>query len=190
MPLMSAVIRPNLAPSAALKSASGVTVKARSQTFPPAAAFAANGGKASPSDAARSSTTTSLALKSIAAAAAVGLCVFAIPNAPAIAIAAAASPSTSVFVGEYADPKHPGCLRAIEGQGSTLDVKGTDGTPGCTNGENQRPWSLTGDVVKTPSETDEILIDFTPKGGPKNLVGKWTGTGILFPDGNEWKKLN
>jgi len=27
------------------------------------------------------------------------------------------------------------------------------------------------------------------KGGPKNLLGKWTGKGIMFPDGNEWKKL-
>jgi hypothetical protein len=34
-----------------------------------------------------------------------------------------------------------------------------------------------------------ILIDFSPKGGPKNLEGLWTGSGILFPDGNIWKKL-
>jgi hypothetical protein len=52
------------------------------------------------------------------------------------------------------------------------------------------PRSLTGEVVHIPSKLDEILIDFTPKGGPKNLLGKWTGTGILFPDGNEWKKLD
>jgi hypothetical protein len=67
---------------------------------------------------------------------AVGLCVsLALPNA-----AFAASSKASVFVGEYADPKHPGCLRSVSGEGSTLDVNGTDGTPGCTNGEKQRPW--------------------------------------------------
>jgi hypothetical protein len=36
---------------------------------------------------------------------------------------------------------------------------------------------------------DEIFIDFSPKGGPRDLLGKWTGKGILFPDGNEWKKI-
>ena len=48
---------------------------------------------------------------------------------------------------------------------STLAVEGTDGTPGCANaGEKQRPWSLTGNIVKISSKTDEILIDFSPKG--------------------------
>ena len=35
----------------------------------------------------------------------------------------------------------------------------------------------------------EIRIDFSPKGGPKDLLGKWTGKGILSPDGNNWSKL-
>lgn len=35
-----------------------------------------------------------------------------------------------------------------------------------------------------------IFIDFEPKGGPKDLVGDWTGSGIRFPDGNTWKKLS
>ena len=58
------------------------------------------------------------------------------------------------------------------------------------NGEPQRPWSLKGEIVKVPSKQDEILIDFSPKGGPKNLLGKLTPEGgILFPDGNTWSKL-
>ena len=118
-----------------------------------------------------------------AAAAAVGLCV-------SLSLPGAAEAASSVFVGDFADPKHPGCLRAIAGQPPILEVTGTDGTPGCLNGEKQRPWALTGEVVKVPSKEDQILIDFSPKGGPKNLLGKWTGTGILFPDGNEWKKLD
>ena len=176
------------APSMSLaKGAGGASVKARSRGMPAVVA------KQSAADGARSTTTTSssssLALKSVAAATAVGLLI-AVPTLDAFAASSSSAPS--VFVGEYADPKHPGCLRSIVGDAgaTTLDVKGTDGTPGCTNGEKQRPWSLTGDIVKVPSKQDEILIDFTPKGGPKNLLGKWTGTGILFPDGNEWKKLN
>ena len=36
-----------------------------------------------------------------------------------------------------------------------------------------------------------ILIDFSPKGGPADVVGQWLGTGgIKFPDGNVWAKLN
>ena len=89
------------------------------------------------------------------------------------------------FVGKYADPKHPGCKREVSGSGDTLDVTGTDGAPGCLNGEPQRPWALTG-VVRSE---DDIFIDFSPKGGPRDLLGKWTGKGILFPDGNEWKKI-
>ena len=62
-------------------------------------------------------------------------------------------------------------------------------TPGCANGEKQKPWSLKGEVVKIPSKEAEILIDFSPKGGPKNLLGKLTPEGgILFPDGNTWSK--
>ena len=104
--------------------------------------------------------------------------------------AARAAKFAEVFVGKYADPKHPGCAREIaagssDGSATTLAVSGADGTPGCLNGEEQREWSLEG-VVRGEGE---ILIDFSPKGGPKDLVGKWTGKGILYPDGNTWSKL-
>ena len=197
--MMSAIVRPShilATPGGASGTSSSAKQGGRSHVVVVRAGKKSGGADAASSSSAPSSTATSLALKGIAAATAVGLCVLAIPNSDAIAAVsgASSSASTSVFVGEYADPKHPGCLRAIEGSSagesaSTLAVKGTDGTPGCANGEKQRPWSLTGDIVKIPSKADEILIDFSPKGGPKNLLGKWTGTGILFPDGNEWKKL-
>ena len=38
-------------------------------------------------------------------------------------------------------------------------------------------------------QTDTILIDFSPKGGPKNLIGQYDGSGIRFPDGNRWVKV-
>ena len=66
-----------------------------------------------------------------------------------------------------------------------MTVRGADGTPGCTNGEDTREWSLSG-VVKGEGE---ILIDFSTKGGPANVLGKWTGKGVLFPDGNTWSRL-
>ena len=36
---------------------------------------------------------------------------------------------------------------------------------------------------------EEATIDFSSKGGPKDLVGKWDGSGIVFPDGNKWTKV-
>ena len=101
--------------------------------------------------------------------------------------AARAAKFAEVFVGRYSDPKHPGCAREIAAgsSGATLTVRGADGTPGCSNGEEQREWSLEGEV----RGEGEILIDFSPKGGPKDLLGKWTGKGILYPDGNTWSKL-
>ena len=96
--------------------------------------------------------------------------------------------SSSVFNGKYSDPNHPGCLRGIERVRSTTKAKvfGEDGTPGCqADGQETKKWELEGEL----RGENEILIDFSKKGGPKNLLGKWTGNGVLFPDGNTWSKL-
>ncbi len=97
--------------------------------------------------------------------------------------------ASSVFNGKYSDPNHPGCLRGIERVRSTTKAKvfGEDGTPGCqADGQKEtKKWELEGEL----RGENEILIDFSKKGGPKNLLGKWTGSGVLFPDGNTWSKL-
>ena len=97
--------------------------------------------------------------------------------------------NASVFNGKYSDPNHPGCLRGIERVRSTTKAKvfGEDGTPGCqADGQKEtKKWELEGEL----RGENEILIDFSKKGGPKNLLGKWTGSGVLFPDGNTWSKL-
>ena len=102
---------------------------------------------------------------------------------------ASSSSSSSVFNGKYSDPNHPGCLRGIERVRSTTKAKvfGEDGTPGCqADGQKEtKKWELEGEL----RGENEILIDFSKKGGPKNLLGKWTGSGVLFPDGNTWSKL-
>mmetsp|Transcript_4056 Transcript_4056/g.6379 ORF Transcript_4056/g.6379 Transcript_4056/m.6379 type:complete len:135 (-) Transcript_4056:14-418(-) len=73
------------------------------------------------------------------------------------------------FTGDYADPKHPNCLRQVQVlDGKKATVSGTDGTPGCPPDGSGRAWSLAGSVNK-----DTILVDFSPKGGPANLLGKW-----------------
>mmetsp|Transcript_19432 Transcript_19432/g.42456 ORF Transcript_19432/g.42456 Transcript_19432/m.42456 type:complete len:166 (-) Transcript_19432:136-633(-) len=97
---------------------------------------------------------------------------------------AASAPS---WPGRYLDPNHPGCKREVSVEYEGIVIEGADGEPGCLRGEKQTPWRLA--VKPSPTKADELLIDFSPKGGPKDLVGKWDGDGILFPDGNKWKKV-
>mmetsp|Transcript_2289 Transcript_2289/g.3151 ORF Transcript_2289/g.3151 Transcript_2289/m.3151 type:complete len:149 (+) Transcript_2289:97-543(+) len=93
------------------------------------------------------------------------------------------------FSGSYADPFHPNCKRVIElVSGSNMaSLTGTDGTPGCPPDGSGRAWKLSGIV-----DGSNILVDFSPKGGPRNLKGFYDTTapeGIKWPDGNKWAKL-
>ena len=98
------------------------------------------------------------------------------------------------FVGTYLDPNHPNCTRTMLAKSPTeVLVYGFDaGAVGLENvachGANDKPWGpLNGKVVN-----GNIVIDFTPKGGPPDLTGNldpttkrlnWTGHGA---DGNYW----
>ena len=101
------------------------------------------------------------------------------------------------FDGAYSDPKHPGCPRNIamvldgDAEG-VVEVSGKDGTPGCTGDGPTRPWRLSG-----KTQGDKILVDFSPKGGPRNLLGQWEAAspsspsdGIRWPDSNKWSKVS
>jgi len=83
---------------------------------------------------------------------------------------------TIVFDGYYSDPNHPGMERRVYTEDCGTKVKGTD--------DGETFWLLPAEVKE-----DTILIDFSPKGGPPDLEGKWDGTGIVFPDGNKWTKV-
>ena len=85
------------------------------------------------------------------------------------------------FTGSYSDPKHPNCQRVITVKGSDALLKGTDGNPGCPPDGSGKEWKLIGSV-----DGSNILVDFTPKGGPPGLKGVWDGDGIKWPDGNKW----
>lgn len=89
-----------------------------------------------------------------------------------------------MFSGTYNDPNHPNCRRQIQVLGSQAILTGTDGNPGCPPDGSGEEWQLLGQIVD-----DTILVDFSPKGGPKDLKGVWDTTdpaGILWPDGNKW----
>lgn len=107
---------------------------------------------------------------------------------------------SSKFTGEYTDPMHPGCQRSIKVTGNNMDpsgrksrkpaavIKGTDTEDGsaCEAGAEAESWRLTAVLSEDQSK---IFVDFSPKGGPKDVVGKWQDGGIVFPDGNKWSKV-
>merc|ERR1719382_1579634 len=89
--------------------------------------------------------------------------------------------------GQYDDPKHPGCLRQIIKDGDQFIISGSssrDGSKECTGSvKTQKRWSLVG-----TTNGDEMTIDFSKKGGPKDAKALLTKDGIKFPDGNKWVK--
>mmetsp|Transcript_33749 Transcript_33749/g.81596 ORF Transcript_33749/g.81596 Transcript_33749/m.81596 type:complete len:196 (+) Transcript_33749:127-714(+) len=133
-------------------------------------------------------------------------------GAAAAAVASAATPQpanaagaiktgpANPFTGDYDDPNHPNCLRQVKVVGAPqkadgskplyaiVEVTGYDGKDGVCKDRPSRAdlWQIKG---KTKGK-DEAFLDFSPKGGPSDLVGKWDGSGIVFPDGNKWTKLN
>lgn len=50
--------------------------------------------------------------------------------------------------------------------------------------EDGKKW-----VVKGQTNGRDLLLDFSPKGGPPQVLAKADSLGIRFPDGNVWTKL-
>lgn len=97
----------------------------------------------------------------------------------------------SPFTGPYSDPNHPGCPREVQYSGNNKgsivgsDAAGGEGVP-C-DGQTDIPWG------PLPAYIDKLCIiaDFSPKGGPSDLHGKFSidEFGILWDGGNLWSKL-
>ena len=80
--------------------------------------------------------------------------------------------------GKYADPNHPGCKRKVTLIGTNkVLVEGAD--------EDKVPFTVRGTY-----EGKTVTLDFSPKGGPKDVTAQYSITGLTFPDGNVWKKLS
>lgn len=113
----------------------------------------------------------------------VGAVTFLFPSEKAVAKESGAA----AFVGTYSDPiNHPGGKRTIK----LLDTKVGDyqlaeviGGGGIGEPKNYvLPAAVIGDRT--------IVIDFSPKGGPRDFVGVLDGNDIKFlKDGNRWPRL-
>lgn len=86
-----------------------------------------------------------------------------------------------VYLGNYTDPNHPDGSRTITlldemiGDKRMAQCKGND--DGVSPDYILPAW-INADM--------SIVIDFSPKGGPKDFNGSFTGNGITFEDGNTW----
>ena len=88
------------------------------------------------------------------------------------------------FSGQYADPMHPNCKRIILVHEPDALVAGTDGDPGCPPDGSGESWEVSGTV-----DMNSIVVDFSPKGGPKELHGMKVVEGIRWEDGNIWTSI-
>lgn len=103
------------------------------------------------------------------------------------------------LAGTYADPNHPGCLRVVSFTSSTgtykvygTDAAGGEGVPCVGKGGDDIPW---GPLPGTIDANNNVIVDFSTKGGPSDLSGTFNGTfadgnlGIHWDDGNVWPKI-
>lgn len=100
---------------------------------------------------------------------------------------ASAVTGAEVFVGTYSDPiNHPGGKRSIKLVGEKVgDYQLAEVYGGGGRGE-PKDYVLPAVIIGDRS----ILIDFTPKGGPRDFQGVATKEGIRFiHDNNLWPRL-
>ena len=95
--------------------------------------------------------------------------------------------ASSVFEGKYSDPiNHPGGTRTISVVGEK--VGGYQLAKVNGGGGKGEPASYVLPAVVLNDQS--IIIDFSPKGGPKDFQGTIDGKNIKFTrDGNVWPRL-
>ena len=80
------------------------------------------------------------------------------------------------FAGTYSDPAFPGLPRKLQLAGTNVIINGKDEKDG-------KEWK-----VKGKPYGRALVLDFSSKGGEKDVIARWTGLGLSFPDGSVWTK--
>ena len=94
-----------------------------------------------------------------------------------------------VFEGKYSDPNHPEGYRVV----SMLD-KWEEGfrMGNCllVDDKGGKEFNLPVKVGNKEDGSEFIMIDFAPKGGPKDFEGVWETDGIRYlKDNNKWPMI-
>ncbi|CAE7217412.1 Ap1g1 [Symbiodinium sp. CCMP2456] len=109
----------------------------------------------------------------------------------------------SKWYGIYEDPKHPACDRSIviafDGtkgkiEGYDLSGAGDEGKFSCRKRRDVQyyDWSLKVSLANKDSnelvveQAGRDIVDRKRIGQPSEVIGKWDGDGILWPDGTKW----
>lgn len=96
------------------------------------------------------------------------------------------------FTGMYSDPNHPDCFRKIiEGKNDKFEVYGQDNKAGegvSCNTDDKSQLEDWGPLPASVNSTN-IIVDFSPKGGPSDLTGAWCSKKqrIVWQDSNYWQ---
>jgi len=114
--------------------------------------------------------------------------------APTVVEAKDTAPAATGFTGSqgvWFDPKHPDGYRAIRIKGGKSGVMTL--SDGLSKEEilDEKVEKTYNDIpVKLNGEDNTLTIDFSFKGGPKDVVGVLSEDGkkLTFPDGNTWVK--
>ena len=105
--------------------------------------------------------------------------------------AVAAQVAADELGGAYADPNHPGCARSVVALSARAAVvSGADAAADgrSCDGATDVKWG----PLAASLDSDAIVVDFSPKGGPADLRGVFDPSvpGIQWADGNVWTKLD
>jgi len=95
----------------------------------------------------------------------------------------------SKLSGFYQDPNHLK-KRSWAGTRMISDAEGDKASDGLTligSDDGSHFWMLKGKY--TSRDDGAFVVDFSPKGGPSDLSGKFAGGAIQWSDGNTWTKM-
>jgi hypothetical protein len=104
---------------------------------------------------------------------------------------AEATTDSSVFVGRYSDPNHPGGTREVTLLADQIGAYRLANVHGG-GGKGEPPSYDLPAVIIEREGSQQIIIDFSvpPKNGPRDFAGVWDKSGIRFlRDGNFWPKV-
>jgi len=99
-------------------------------------------------------------------------------------------PGIPKWWGAYKDPLHANCKMYVEmsEDGLAARISGYEGEPDCTKvGFKKKPFEIYGKLKTIMDE--EMYVDFSTKGGSKEVKVEYEGNGIRLPTGSKWFKV-